>query len=397
VTKDQAALVSDQAKASAAQQQEAADLSQAEAVCAASSSSVPTSTPTTSTTTNTTAPTSNDSACTTALEQVSSDQQQVSGDQSSVATDETNLAKALSAEPSSSGSTGSSGTPSSATTSVPSTSGGTGSSEQSGTTGTEGSASSASDSAEQIASDEASIDTAQADLIQAQQSLDDAQLSSPVSGTVASIAIGAGDTVSAGSSTSAIVIIGTQSYEVTGTLSSTQVASVKDGDSAQVSVDGDAGTITGTVAQLGPVQSSSSGYTYPVVIALPATAEGLHSGSTANVSITTGEAKNVLAVPTSAVMTQDTTSYVLVLSSGGTKQKDVKVGIVGDIYTQVLSGLQKGNEVVLADDAEAVPSSNTTTVGGLGGTGGFAGAAGGAGFRGGGSTGGTGVGGLGAG
>jgi multidrug resistance efflux pump len=106
-----------------------------------------------------------------------------------------------------------------------------------------------------------------------------------VSGTVASIAIGAGDTVSAGSSTSAIVIIGTQSYEVTGTLSSTQVASVKDGDSAQVPVDGDAGTITGTVAQLGPVQSSSSGYTYPVVIALPATAEGLHSGSTANVSI----------------------------------------------------------------------------------------------------------------
>jgi RND family efflux transporter MFP subunit len=220
-------------------------------------------------------------------------------------------------------------------------------------------------------------------LTEAQQALDDTQLSSPVGGTVASVGVSVGATVSAGSGTSGIVIIGTQSYEVTETLSSTQVASVKDGDSAQVSVDGETGALVGTVAQVGPVQSSSSGYTYPAVIALPATAQGLHAGSTANVSITTGEAKNVLAVPTSAVTTQGTKSYVSVLSSGTTKQKQIKLGIVGGIYTQVISGLQDGNEVVLADYAEAVPSSNTTTVGGLGATGGSGGFTGGAGFRGG--------------
>ncbi len=262
--------------------------------------------------------------------------------QSSVATDETNLAKALSAQgPSSSGSTGSPGTPSSATTSAPSASGGSSSSEKTGAAGTGGSASTDSDSAEQIASDESSVDSAQANLTEAQQALDDAQLSSPVSGTVASVGVSVGATVSAGSSTSAIVIIGTQSYEVTETLSSTQVASVKDGDSAQVTVDGETTAFAGTVAQVGPVQSSSSGYTYPTVIALPATAQGLHSGSTASVSITTGEARNVLAVPTSAVTTQGTKSYVLVLSSGSTKQKQIKVGIVGDIYTQVISGLRE--------------------------------------------------------
>jgi hypothetical protein len=102
-----------------------------------------------------------------------------------------------------------------------------------------------------------------------------------------------------------------------------------------VTVDGETTALAGTVAQVGPVQSGSSGYTYPTIIALPATSQGLHSGSTANVSITTGEASNVLAVPTSAVTTQGTNSYVLVLSSGTTKQKQIKVGIVGDIYTQV--------------------------------------------------------------
>ena len=42
-------------------------------------------------------------------------------------------------------------------------------------------------------------------------------------------------------------------------------------------------------------------------------------------------------------------------------RKVIKVGMVGDTYTQVLSGLTPGQSVVLADYAEAVPSSNTDT------------------------------------
>ena len=41
--------------------------------------------------------------------------------------------------------------------------------------------------------------------------------------------------------------------------------------------------------------------------------------------------------------------------------------MVGDTYTQVLSGLTPGQSVVLADYAEPVPSSNTDTFGGFGG------------------------------
>ncbi len=57
--------------------------------------------------------------------------------------------------------------------------------------------------------------------------------------------------------------------------------------------------------------------------------------------------------------------------------KPIKVGIVGGIYTQVLSGLQLGDEVILANYADPVPASNTSTLGGFGGgfggTGGFGG------------------------
>ena len=54
-------------------------------------------------------------------------------------------------------------------------------------------------------------------------------------------------------------------------------------------------------------------------------------------------------------------------------RKVIKVGMVGDTYTQVLSGLKDGQSVVLADYAEAVPSSNTDLTNALGGGGGFGG------------------------
>ena len=58
---------------------------------------------------------------------------------------------------------------------------------------------------------------------------------------------------------------------------------------------------------------------------------------------------------------------VLVLSKGELTRKVVTVGMVGDDYTQVLSGLTPGESVVLADYAESVPSSSTNTLGGVGG------------------------------
>ena len=215
-------------------------------------------------------------------------------------------------------------------------------------------------------------------------------MTSPISGTVVSVGIDVGDTVSADSSTENITIIGTKSYEVQATLDSAQVPSVKVGQSSSVEVDGVDGAVEGTVSQVGPVQSSDSGYTYPVVVALPSSTSGLFTGSTANVDISTGSVSHVVAVPTSAVETVGTRSFVLELDKGALTRTDIKIGMVGGTYTQVLSGLTPGQSVVLADYAEPVPSSNTNTntnslgnVLGGGGGGFFGGAGAGGGFFGG--------------
>jgi len=236
-----------------------------------------------------------------------------------------------------------------------------------------------SDSAAQLTLTKLPSTRRKADLVNAQQSLSDAQLDSPIAGTVASVGISVGATVGADSSTDAVVIVGTQAFETTATLTSSQVNSVKVGDTANVLVDGATKSIAGTVSQVGPVQSSDGTYSYPLVVSLPTSATGLFTGSTATISVITSEAKSVLAVPSSAVITNGTRHDVLVLSGGNLVDKSVKVGLVGYTYTQVTSGLKEGDSVVLADYSEAVPTSNSTTVGGFGG--GF----GGGGFGGGGA------------
>ena len=258
--------------------------------------------------------TTDPAGCEAALALVSKDQQQVSTDQATVAKDEAALSQALSQSSSSgSASSGGAGTSSSPTegsraiSSTPSEPRRLGHGDQE-RHGRDSGSSTSSDTPQQIASDQADIDTAQAQLTEADQSLTEANLTSPINGTIVSVGIAAGDTVSANSSTEVIVIIGTDSFEVTSTLSSSQVPSVKVGDSAGVRVDGVDGTINGTVSQVGPVQSGDSGFTYPVVVALPTSATGLFTGSTANVVISTGAVAHVVAVPTSAVQSLGTRS-----------------------------------------------------------------------------------------
>jgi HlyD family secretion protein len=370
ITKDQNTLTQDEAALSKAEQVEAADLTQAQSDCTTAKTSTP----------------SGQATCESALETVQAEEKVVSSDQATVSKDEIALAQALAAEssgggsgsgstptgntgtptahaiPAGNGSTGNTGNTGSGSSGSPAN-GGSSPSNANGSNNNNGGSSGNTDTPEQIASDQAAIDTAQANLIDARQSLKEATLTSPISGTVVSVAIKNGDTVSAGSSTEIITILGTNSYEVTATLDSSQVPAVKVGQSAIVGVDGVNGNVEGTVSQVGPVQSTSSGFSYPVVVALPATSSTVYAGSSANVTITTGDVSQVVALPTSAVQTLGTRSYVVELSNGVLTRKFIKIGMVGDVYTQVDSGLSPGQSVVLVDYAQAVPSSNTNSNG----------------------------------
>jgi len=70
----------------------------------------------------------------------------------------------------------------------------------------------------------------------------------------------------------------------------------------------------------------------------------------ARTELTPQAVSNVLTRLTDAglVETAGTRSYVLVFDKGVLTRRVIKVGMVGDTYTQVLSGLSDGQSVVLA-------------------------------------------------
>jgi hypothetical protein len=99
----------------------------------------------------------------------------------------------------------------------------------------------------------------------------------------------------------------------------------------------------------------------------------------------------VLTVPSSAVHTLGTASFVYELGQGKEVEHTVTLGAVGTTLTQITSGLKSGDKVVLANLAAKIPTAGTSTSpfgGGLGGGGAFritgGGGLGGGGFGGGG-------------
>ena len=309
-----------------------------------------------------TAPGSTSTACASALAQAQSAQQKVAADQQTLARAEATLAQLLASQ---AGAAPGAARPSGTGTGTRSS----GSQTPSRTPGTGAAAAQATPTPAQLASDQATIDTDDAALAQAEQSLSAAVLTSPISGTVASVGITPGETVSSRSSSATITIVNSGSYQTTVSLDTTQVQSVKVGDSVSLTIDGQPGTFHGTVGSVGPVDTSNSSFTYPATIAITSPTGRLPAGSTTRTTIDVAGATDALVVPTSAVHTDSPTlSFVYLDNNGKEARHRVTVGVVGPIYTQIRSGLARGQAVVLADPSQPVPASNTSaTAGGFGG------------------------------
>jgi multidrug efflux pump subunit AcrA (membrane-fusion protein) len=244
---------------------------------------------------------------------------------------------------------------------------------------------------------QASVDAAQAQVAVAYQAVAQATIATPIAGTVMAVNLAAGDSVSAGSSTENVVVAGPGGYEVSTTVGVTQIPDIALGQPATVVPDGSHRVLPGRVVQIStsPTSSSSSDTTtYTVVVGLTNPTAQLNNGATGSVSIVTKRVTSALAVPTSAIVTNGTQHSVMLLDGG---KANVGVGVLGATWTQVTTGLHRGQHVALATVSAPLPSSATNSTNGtnrnggrggtgFGGAGGFGG--GGGGFGGGGGGGG---------
>lgn len=189
---------------------------------------------------------------------------------------------------------------------------------------------------------------------------------------------------SGGSSTNDFVLMQPGAWNVVGTVSDAQINQIATGQTAQVTPAGATQALLGKVVAIAPEATVTSGVsTFPVTVQITNPGGTLKPQESAQVSIIVNQAVGVLTVPTSAVHTTGSGATTVELMSGPTPHAtSVQVGASDATNTQILSGLQPGDRVVLATVSGQVPA-NGGAGGGLGGRGGFGGGGLGGGARGG--------------
>lgn len=146
---------------------------------------------------------------------------------------------------------------------------------------------------------------------------------------------------------------------VTAEVDETDVLLVKPGTTAVVEVDAvpDATyPATVTAVDLAPATSSGGGVTYSVRLALrggrtandePAPAP--RPGMSAVVDLEVRTAKDVVSVPTSAVLRDEGRDVVFVVERGKAVRREVRTGAQGEDLVEVTAGLEPGARVVVRD------------------------------------------------
>ncbi|WP_165846129.1 efflux RND transporter periplasmic adaptor subunit [Candidatus Cryosericum odellii] len=212
---------------------------------------------------------------------------------------------------------------------------------------------------------------------QAELSLQATQLTSdnyvvkaPWNGIITSLNVQVGDqATSATSGTSAMVIADTSGWNVQAYVDELDVLHVKTGQDASVTMDAYPNqTFKAKVAYVGTtlVATSSSVNAYAVKIQFTKPPTTLVAGMTADASITTSSAKGVLAVPVESILSENGKNYVTVISVDASNKRtttrtEVKTGIEGDVYVQIISGLKAGDRILRTASATTTTSSSTSS------------------------------------
>jgi HlyD family secretion protein len=210
---------------------------------------------------------------------------------------------------------------------------------------------------------------AEQDLEKAQTNLSYANIYSPIDGVVLSRAVDEGQTVAASFNTPTMFTIAKdlKQMRVIADVDEADIGSVKVGQPVSFTVDAfPDDEFSGTVTMIRlEAQVTSNVVTYEVVIDAPNPDLKLLPGLTATVSITTNERRQVPVISNKALQVKPTEAILALLPASATSfnrsatttvwvknrdgsisQRSIVTGVSDGVNTEVLSGLQLGDEVI---------------------------------------------------
>ncbi|HEY3522786.1 MAG TPA: efflux RND transporter periplasmic adaptor subunit [Candidatus Limnocylindrales bacterium] len=191
-------------------------------------------------------------------------------------------------------------------------------------------------------------------------------LRAPVAGIVTTV-----NAVGGLAASGTVVEIGAAPLDVVGAYAESDLAALAVGQPATVTVSATGSEVSGKVVAIAPTASTSGGsssvVSYDVTIQLVDPPAEVKPGMSADVSVTTATATDVLAVPAVALSGGANGYTVDVRASDGTVQRrPVDVGLVTSSWAEIRSGLSEG-DVVVTGTTSTRQSTTNGFGGGLGG------------------------------
>ncbi len=234
--------------------------------------------------------------------------------------------------------------------------------------------------------DELALRTEELALQQKQKALADYSIRAPFAGTIATMDVNNGDSVSPGTQI-ATMITNKKLAEIS--LNEVDVAKVSVGQKATLAFDAIPDLqLTGTVASIDAIGTVTQGVVnYDVKISLDTDDGRIKPGMSATANIITDSKQDALIVPASAVKTQNGMSYVEkfpaaypeaqatqgITSQTPPQRQTVETGLSNNTSVEIMSGLNEGDQIVSRTiSGTAATQSNAPSLFGGGGGGGGA-------------------------
>jgi len=200
------------------------------------------------------------------------------------------------------------------------------------------------------------IETAMINLDKAKQELLKTEIIAPFDGTIVSVDVKGNDQLSQFdyASKPAVYLVDTKTIRMKGIIDEIDITRVSVGQAAIIRVDAVPGRdLKGSVRFVSPFGALQSGVVnFPVEIYMDKdeNTEGLRGGLTATADIITGLRENVLQVPNRAIKGLAGDYWVDVVtkaSTAATEKRTVKTGVQNKKNTEIISGLNEGEQVLI--------------------------------------------------
>ena len=180
----------------------------------------------------------------------------------------------------------------------------------------------------------------------AYRNVKDTRISTSISGVVNTKNVEVGSYVSPGTVIANIVDISKLKVKVN--VPETEVFRLRIGDEVVVSTDVyPDNTFTGKITMIAP--KGDEAHTYPVEIVISnSKATPLKAGMFAKIDFSTIKSRNNVAIPREAIIGSIKDAHVYVIENGKAKLRKIETGIEGDREIEVTSGLNVGEQLVIA-------------------------------------------------